>query len=238
MLESQTPLEGSTAFYSMTERITGSFHGVPYSEVHYHLRPDHFALLPNSIGACSWADGCGAPRLNHQGDCACGGTCATCQQEDAMEPDTPRGWRGFLQMVKEFVTREEAAETPDALVVEQTDLDIRSALYGALAREMGEGVHSTPYFIQDLDVATQTFTYQEGERLKRRTWQMEEGLLTLAPDVEDVQRSTTYTPIPVIQEAQDTPQEEEPPMAESAPPHIKRRVECPDYQWSYELDGK
>jgi copper chaperone CopZ len=28
------------------------------------MGPDHLALLPNSVGACSWQDGCGIPRVN------------------------------------------------------------------------------------------------------------------------------------------------------------------------------
>ena len=233
MLESQTPLEVSTAFYSYAERATGSFYGVPYQEIHHRLEPDHLALLPNSTGACSIADGCGAPRL-HQEACGCDDpyACACHEGDHTMEAAPPRLWNRMLAMFQ-LRTHQDGAEV---LTIEQTDMDLREALYGALAREMGEGVNMTPYFIQDLDVANQAFTYREGERLKRRRWQMEEGLLVLAPDSEDVQRETLYHPVtgssgpsaetppgPTTQEAQDPLEEEDAPMPTDA---IKRRVDA------------
>src|SRR5215471_2449499 len=64
MLEQETPLEVSTGFYSTSIAARGSFLGTPYVERHMALKPDHLALLPNAIGACSWDNGgCGAPRL-------------------------------------------------------------------------------------------------------------------------------------------------------------------------------
>ena len=237
MLESQTPLEVSTAFFSYAERATGTFYGVPYQEIHHRLEPDHLALLPNSVGACSLLDGCGAPRL-HQDACGCDDpyACACHEGDDTMDTTPPRLWNRMLAMFR-LRTHQDGAET---LTIEQTDLDIREGLYSALAREMGDQVHMTPYFIQDLDVPNQTFTYREGERLKRRHWQMAEGLLVLAPEIEDVQRETLYHPVagppgtpadtppgPTTEEAQDpedTPQAEEFAMPPTA--IIKRRVDA------------
>jgi len=62
-LEAGEPLELSTAFWAETEPAEGEFHGQAYHGIHRHLRPDHLALLPRDVGACSWADGCGAPRV-------------------------------------------------------------------------------------------------------------------------------------------------------------------------------
>ena len=101
MLENQAPLEISTAFYSYTEEVSGSFYGESYDAIHHAIRPDHVALLPYGVGACSWQDGCGSPRLHEH--CAC-------QKEGTMAHDDPRGWRGFIQVLKQFVQHEEAAE--------------------------------------------------------------------------------------------------------------------------------
>jgi hypothetical protein len=38
--------------------------GKPYFAITRNYRPDHLALLPDKIGACSWADGAGLPRVN------------------------------------------------------------------------------------------------------------------------------------------------------------------------------
>jgi hypothetical protein len=56
--------EVSTGYYCDSVAVVGEFNGKPYIARHANLRPDHVALLPDQIGACSIADGCGAPRVN------------------------------------------------------------------------------------------------------------------------------------------------------------------------------
>jgi hypothetical protein len=193
MLESQTPLEVSTGFYSQAERAAGAFHGVPYREIHHAITPDHLALLPNGIGACSWHEGgCGAPRLHHAQACTCHIT-----PEVRMQEQSPY-WRRLASMLR-LVPQPAGAPL---LTVEQTDADVRESLYGCLAREMG--VDSTPIFIDAINTQDQTFTYRQGERLLQRSWTLENGVVTLSPDVRDVQRDTTYIPV--------TPHQEDPPM--------------------------
>jgi hypothetical protein len=226
-LEAQDPLEVSTAFFSSAERTTGSFFGVPYTEIHHDLRPDHLALLPNSTGACDWASGCGCPRLNHQQACAC-----QHQETPPMEQseDKPHGLlHGLMAMVRHLMQR----ETPP-LITAQTDTDVREALYGALAREMGTDY--TPIFIDSLNLDDQTFTYRQGERLRRRGWTVDDGVLALTADVEDVQRETTYIPVPVTQEQQPPATEEAamPPLQTHAvlATRIDRLIADPLTNWT------
>lgn len=120
-LEGQAGLECSTAFFSDAERQAGSFYGDVYTEIHRNLRPDHLALLPNEIGACSWADGCGAPRLNHatltytsvSHPCACSGASCTCDEGDVPMSDPVTGWRRFVQVLRDFVAQEAPPDSPD-----------------------------------------------------------------------------------------------------------------------------
>ena len=63
-LEAGDSLEVSTAYFADLEDKAGVFNGKNYDGIQRNLRPDHLALLPHSKGACSWDDGCGAPRLN------------------------------------------------------------------------------------------------------------------------------------------------------------------------------
>lgn len=65
------PLEVSTAFFPETDMVSGTYQGQPYQGIHRHLRPDHLALLPDSVGACSVAMGCGV--RTHQSSCPCQG---------------------------------------------------------------------------------------------------------------------------------------------------------------------
>ena len=58
-------LEVSIGFTAKVDaKNEGTFEGESYSGALSDIRPDHLALLPKSTGACSWRDGCGAPRIN------------------------------------------------------------------------------------------------------------------------------------------------------------------------------
>ena len=62
-LEAGEVVELSTAYYSDGPEKHGEFNGVPYTNTHTNIRPEHLALLPGETGACSVADGCGT-RVN------------------------------------------------------------------------------------------------------------------------------------------------------------------------------
>lgn len=58
-------IEVSTGYFSDAENKAGEFNGETYTEIHRNIRPDHLALLPGEIGACSVAEGCGT-RVNSE----------------------------------------------------------------------------------------------------------------------------------------------------------------------------
>ena len=58
-LRANQPLEVSTGLYSQDEPVTGNWNGEPYELIARNYRPEHLALLPDNVGACSIADGCG-----------------------------------------------------------------------------------------------------------------------------------------------------------------------------------
>ena len=63
--DENSAVEVSTGLFTMSEPITGEWEGKEYNAVWRNIVPDHLAILPMGIkGACSVADGCGAPRLN------------------------------------------------------------------------------------------------------------------------------------------------------------------------------
>jgi hypothetical protein len=64
MLESGENVEVSSAYYSAREDKQGDFNGKPYLYIDRDLMPDHLALLPSEVGACSLEDGCGTNRPN------------------------------------------------------------------------------------------------------------------------------------------------------------------------------
>jgi hypothetical protein len=64
----QEPLDVSVGVFSDSETAEegAEWNGEPYGKIAINYRPDHLALLPGEIGACSWKDGCGI-RNNKKG---------------------------------------------------------------------------------------------------------------------------------------------------------------------------
>ena len=67
LLEAGESIEVSTAYFRDLEELGGERDGVEFVGISRNIRPDHIAVLLDSIGACSWQDGCGTPRVNEEG---------------------------------------------------------------------------------------------------------------------------------------------------------------------------
>lgn len=63
-MDAGQPVELSTGYYCDVEQTSGYHNGTFFEGIQRNLRPDHVALLPDEVGACSVEDGCGAPRVN------------------------------------------------------------------------------------------------------------------------------------------------------------------------------
>ncbi len=57
-------MEVSTGLFTDNEEVAGEYEGKPYTAIARNYRPDHLAILPDQIGACSIDDGAGLLRLN------------------------------------------------------------------------------------------------------------------------------------------------------------------------------
>ena len=64
-MKAQLPIELSTGYYAESVPSVGKWNGKDYSLIDQNLHPDHIALLPDEVGACSLDDGCGMNR-NHK----------------------------------------------------------------------------------------------------------------------------------------------------------------------------
>ncbi|WP_442510566.1 DUF2213 domain-containing protein [Novipirellula sp. SH528] len=62
------PVEVSTGLFTDNMPTPGTWNGEDYQFVATNYRPDHLALLPEGVGACSVADGCGLLQLNQESD--------------------------------------------------------------------------------------------------------------------------------------------------------------------------
>ncbi len=63
------PIDVSVGVFTEDDFVEGDWNGERYTAVAKNHRPDHLALLPGGVGACSWADGCGV-RVNAKGGSA------------------------------------------------------------------------------------------------------------------------------------------------------------------------
>lgn len=67
-IQTSTTMEVSTGLFVDVVDEPGTWNSETYEGVAINHRPDHFALLPSGVGACSVADGAGFPRLNVETD--------------------------------------------------------------------------------------------------------------------------------------------------------------------------
>lgn len=89
-LASGKKIELSTGlFMDLVPAPEGSVHnGRPYAFIAKNLRPDHIAILPDAVGACSIADGCG---VNNESDGEPAANNDESNIQGASSPNIPRG---------------------------------------------------------------------------------------------------------------------------------------------------
>jgi len=64
-IQNNKPLNVSVGVFNDTLNESGKWGNEKYVAIATNYRPDHLALLPGEVGACSWEDGCGI-RLNQK----------------------------------------------------------------------------------------------------------------------------------------------------------------------------
>ena len=67
-LEGGRTMEVSTGLFTDNVANPGAWNGEAYDFVATNHRPDHLAILPTGVGACSVADGCGLLQLNQESE--------------------------------------------------------------------------------------------------------------------------------------------------------------------------
>ena len=67
MVQSGEPVEVSVGVFSEDDETEGDWNEEHYIAIARNHRPDHLALLPDEVGACSMADGCGL-RVNNKNE--------------------------------------------------------------------------------------------------------------------------------------------------------------------------
>jgi len=77
LIRNNKPIEVSTGYWSESIPETGRFNGKDYGLIDRKIHPDHIALLPDEVGACSISDGCGLNRNSAM--------CQNCEKSHAVQ---------------------------------------------------------------------------------------------------------------------------------------------------------
>jgi len=204
----ETLVEVSTGLFSLVEQSSGKFGNEAFSGVWRDIVPDHLALLPlNAQGACSVADGCGAPRINQVGDEPVG---ATSLEDNAQSNSSDSSSQGFLTAgVATPPTPTESQDKTHMGIFQKlmksfgnllrfttnavlSDRDLRTALTAALDKIEPDAYH---YVVAVFDAM---FVYEGWTGLFKRAYSIaDDGTISLGTEVTEVRPVTEFVDVNV-----------------------------------------
>jgi len=172
-------IEVSVGVYTENEKISGVWNGVKYNAIARNHRPDHLALLPGGVGACSLKDGCGIHANQKKGE----------QNVDRLN-----------EVIKEIrsagYSLTEIGANGEIGLKEKLD-SLRSLVYG-LDSNPSDGSGSYHY-IEEVyaDYMVYSETGKDGEKLYKRNYQFNVGtnLPEFTSDPVEVTRKVEYESI-------------------------------------------
>ena len=172
-------VEVSVGAWVTAEESNGVHDGQRYEIIWRDIKSDHLALLPEGVpGACSIEDGCGAPRMNKDG------------QEDEMKHNRIAA---LLESLKGLWVGSDIRlnEPKDG---ERSDVELRQALFDAIrADEPGFYDIDVVYF-QSKEVVYLIVPEEEMIWI-RRSFKVRGDKITLNDDREEVEMVTRYEPV-------------------------------------------
>jgi hypothetical protein len=172
-VQRREPLEVSTGMWFDAEPQQGTFRGENYDLVARNFRPDHLALLPEGVGACSYQDGCGL-RAN--------------KIEEGEEMDKKRAWEAVTPGALEQLGLNAAGyrKIGSLLQAELDRMDVRNSNSPVM--------HYLVEFYED------SFIYRvenrDGSKFFKRTYAVEnEKKIKLGEEVTEVREERKYVAI-------------------------------------------
>lgn len=175
-LENGAQLDVSVAAWHDAVPQRGSYDGKQYYAVQRNYQSDHVAILPAGVqGACSWADGCGTPRVNVGLLAVEDACCSSCAEGGPCVDDEAKA------RVTEAILA--AAEG-------MSDVDRRTAIQNALTDKLGRGAHVVAVY--DGAVVYEGYDDDGGYALKRRSYRTRAGKVTVGDDEERVRPETQF----------------------------------------------
>ncbi len=164
-------MEVSTGLFTINDDTPGEFNGKAYISIARNYQPDHLAILPDQIGACSIDAGCGLLQLNH-----------------AVTPAT-------AARLKRFVNRLVANDCGCAKTsYEDTRRELEALLRDKEPLSVNPGM-ATPSGVWVLDLYDDSLVFDKNGRSYQQSYSKEGGKIKLAGEPMEVMRVTSYKPI-------------------------------------------
>lgn len=176
-IENNEMMELSTGLFTDIQDTEGEWEGEEYEGIAINYRPDHLAVLPDKIGACSMADGGGFLRLNITDD-------KTVIDITTMADD--KGVKRFLVDNTEFVVRGVARFIDNEMSFDDT----RQLLYSKL--EASADKNDYPYI---LDVFDDYFIYESNGGLLKRNYTIKKGIVSFDGLPMAVKKEVNYVSV-------------------------------------------
>lgn len=208
-------LEVSTGLFNDWEESPGVWNGEEYSLVVRNIRPDHLALLPGGVGACSVEDGCGVransaagpetvvPIERKRGDEKKMGENKTVSVNDGGAGGGEREWVALRRLSKSWLTDNEA-QASTILTNELGYTELASQIQRKLdALDTGERLHYLEElfdnsFIYRVNIrgdsaasmGSDTVYYRRSYSTNQQT-----GEVVFGDDATRVRKEVSYSPI-------------------------------------------
>ena len=168
-LQAGRPMELSTGLVLDVDETPGEYKGRSYTGIARNYRPDHVAILPDEVGACSLRDGCGL-LINHRGP--------------------------SMHMIR--VVNAETAEMIEPAPYVDTDQRSLDDIREGLAIQLKGDRFGTPdeerYIVE---VFADSFIYYKDGKLWQVKYAVKEGIVTILDGAaREVQMFKQYVPVP------------------------------------------
>lgn len=213
VLEDGGEMEVSTGLFSQVVDVVGVWNGKKYKGIWTNCVPDHLALLPNAVGACSIEMGCGTNRNNSarlvvqsafdhnkspQENSMPEKTCS-CQRPEGTKPGLFQRILGALippaTQNNEAVPISELEQSFLANLQGISSEDLRTALAAALA---ASDPREYFYVVTVFDDHVIYEAYDDGNWvLLQRGYSMNGDTVVLASDMVQVRPKTEFVPVSV-----------------------------------------
>ena len=181
-VENKEVMELSTGLMTDTVDTPGEFNGVEYDAIATNYRPDHLAILPDQIGACSIEDGAGFLRLNKAGD-------KLAFSIESMNPKT----KEWIKNNQERLAHTVSSLIKDVLENEMSDEDRRQLLQ-SLLRDKFPDEDFGPW-IEDIFSDSDFFIYERDGKLYQQEFTEADDVLKLVGIPIAVTKKISFIPI-------------------------------------------